>query len=348
MAKYTLNNVQRNYWPRKLLIIIAVAVVVLIVGMISVRQFYNANLAPVSESSDEVEFIIEQGQLAPDIAAELAELNLIRSEQVFLWYVKSRSASDDILAGTYRLQPNYSTPEIVSIITQGKVATDLVTIYPAQRLDQVKTTLIRSGFKKTDVDRALNPKLYRGHPALVDKPAKASLEGYLYPESFQRDASTTPEDVVRASLDQMNTFLTPQIRAAFSRKGLSVYQGIALASIVENEVPNQKSVRVSEREQVAQVFLTRLKNNIAVLDGKSNLSYSQAINYSSSYNTYENPGLPPTPISNVSESSLKAVAFPAKTTWRYFVAGDNGKTYFSKTLEEHEALTAKYCKKLCN
>jgi UPF0755 protein len=58
-------------------------------------------------------------------------------------------------------------------------------------------------------------------------------------------------------------------------------------------------------------------------------------------------GLPPGPIGNVSEASLNAVANPSQTDWLYFVAGDDGVTYFSKTLEEHEALTKKYCIQLC-
>jgi UPF0755 protein len=72
-----------------------------------------------------------------------------------------------------------------------------------------------------------------------------------------------------------------------------------------------------------------------------------SLRHDSPYNTYLYKGLPPGPISNVSESSLRAVAFPAQTDWLYFVAGDDGKTHFSKTLEKHNELTRKYCKKLC-
>ncbi|HSH18765.1 MAG TPA: endolytic transglycosylase MltG, partial [Candidatus Saccharimonadales bacterium] len=70
--------------------------------------------------------------------------------------------------------------------------------------------------------------------------------------------------------------------------------------------------------------------------------------FESSYNTYSNKGLPPGPISNVTQSSLQAVARPAGTDWTYFVSGDDGRTHFSRTLAEHEALTAQYCRKLCS
>ena len=73
----------------------------------------------------------------------------------------------------------------------------------------------------------------------------------------------------------------------------------------------------------------------------------QDVTYDTPYNTRIHTGMPPTPISNVSKSSLEAVAHPASTDWVFFVAGDDGVTHFSKTVEEHEALTKKYCIKLC-
>jgi UPF0755 protein len=71
------------------------------------------------------------------------------------------------------------------------------------------------------------------------------------------------------------------------------------------------------------------------------------VTYDTPFNTRLHTGLPPTPISNVSASSLTAVAKPAQTDWLFFVTGDNGTTYFSKTVQEHEALAAKYCHELC-
>jgi len=73
-----------------------------------------------------------------------------------------------------------------------------------------------------------------------------------------------------------------------------------------------------------------------------------SLTYDSPYNTLLHKGLPPTPISNVSASSLNAVAYPANTDWLFFVAGDDGVTHFSKTLDEHEALAKQYCHKLCS
>ena len=110
----------------------------------------------------------------------------------------------------------------------------------------------------------------------------------------------------------------------------------------------------SDRSQAAQVFLKRLKSDISL--GSDVTAYYGAllagqkpsVNYDSPYNTHLHKGLPPGPISNVSASSLNAVAHPADTDWLFFVTGDDGTTHFTRTLEDHEAATAQYCHKLCS
>ena len=338
---------KRKTTPR--LVIFVIAALVLLVGGVALfrTQYYNL-LQPVSGSTESQEIIIKEGALAPEIATQLHKAGLIQSEPAFLLYVKSKNAGEKILAGTYRLQPSLSTPEIVTILTKGKVATELVTILPGQRVDQIRESLIAAGFSPAAVDRALKPSAYKNNAALVDKPDFANLEGYIYPESFLRTSSTRPEDVIEAALAEMDKNLTPEIRKAFQDQGLTVYEGIILSSIVERE-----AFRQEDRDRIAQVFHSRLQGGMR-LESDPTAHYGAAlagakpsVAFSSAYNTYEIDGLPPTPISNVSSSSLKAVAYPAKTDWLFFVAGDDGKTHFSRTLAEHEALTAQYCTTLC-
>jgi UPF0755 protein len=118
---------------------------------------------------------------------------------------------------------------------------------------------------------------------------------------------------------------------------------------VEQEVSDQ-----NDRNQVAQVFLSRLAqgiplgSDVTAYYGDDLADQGTSLTYGSPYNTLINKGLPPTPIGTVSLSSMDAVAHPAKTQWLYFVTGDNGVTYFSKTLAQHEALTQEYCHKLCS
>ncbi len=346
--RYT-NRAPRRRWPRRLLLIIVIGVVVVIGATIAVRYVYNANLKPVSNNSNAQEVVIKQGASVDEIGKLLQDKGLIRSAWAFRLYVSSKEARSELQAGTYSFAPNEDVAEIVSSLTHGKITTNLVTILPGQRLDQIRKHLIDSGFSEAAVDDALNPDNYTGNPAIVDKPAAASLEGYLYPNSYERTADTNPKTIVEAALDQMDKQLTPDLRQAFARQGLSTYQGIVLASVVEKEVSTQ-----SDRDQVAQVFIKRIHNGMrlqsditafygAILAGKP-----LSVNYDSAYNTYMHDGLPPTPVSNVSISSLRAVAYPANTDWLYFVAGDDGTTHFAKTIADHQANVAQYCKKLCS
>src|SRR6266545_376268 len=320
--KYT-TRIPKRGWPRRLLLISVITLVVLVVATVMVRQTYFKDLAPVDKSSQKVLLItVERGSTLDEIAKQLKGAGLIRSSWAFKLYVGSKNVRDSLQAGTYSLSPSQNVAQIVTLLSHGKVATDLVTIVPGQRLDQIRTTLINYGFRKSDVEAALDPSLYVGNPALVDKPAGASLEGYMYPDSYQKDAGAKAKQVIEQALDQMNKKLTPELRRAFAAQGLGTYQAIILASVVEKEVSTQ-----SDRAQVAQIFLRRLRSDIA-LESDATKEY---------FDSYHNRGLPPTPISNVTVSSLQAVAYPANTDWLYFVSGDDGTTHFSYTLAEHEA-----------
>jgi UPF0755 protein len=346
--RYTAKQRQRR-WPKRVMMLATVAVVLVVAATFAVRQFYFTNLKPVSATSQKAQIVtVEPGSTVEVIAKQLQDAGLIRSAWAFKLYVSSKEVRGDLQAGTYSLDPSQSVPEIVAQLTHGKVTTDLVTILPGQRLDQIRTSLINYGFFKADVDEALGTSNYAGHPALVDKPASANLEGYLYPDSFQKTGTTTASTIIGQSLDEMQKYLTPELREAFAAQGLSTYQGIILASIVEQEASNQV-----DREQVAQVYLKRLRIGMK-LEADPTAHYGArldnqplTVKYESPYNTYFIRGLPPTPISNVSASSLIAVAHPAATDWLYFVAGDDGTTHFTQTLAEHQAATRQYCTKIC-
>ena len=339
----------RHRLPRRIVWVGLLLLASLIAATIAVRTVYHRQLRPVSDSQKVTIFEVKPGTASSRIADQLQTQQLIRSSTMFQWYIRTENVRDKLQAGTYALRPSMSVPEIVDVMVAGSVKSDLVTILPGQRLDQIRQAFINAGFKPPAVDAALRPQNYAGHVGLVDKPPAASLEGFLFPESYQKTENTDPSVIVRQALDEMAKHLTPDVRAAYASHGLSVYQGIILASIVEKEVNN-----AADSAKVAQVFLKRLQMNMplgsdptalygAVLAGKE-----PRLTYKSPYNTHDNQGLPPTPISNVSKTSLDAVARPAQTGWLYFVAGDDGTTHFSNTLEEHEALTERYCKKLCS
>jgi UPF0755 protein len=343
-------RVQRRHWPRRIVMILLAATVVVVGATAIVRREYFEKLKPVSDSAQEAKLItVEKGASVDSIAKQLQDARLIRSAWAFKLYVSSKEVRNALQAGTYSLSSSQSVAQIVAQLTHGKVATNLVTILPGQRVDQVRATLISYGFSEKDVDAALNPDNHLANPALVDKPDSASLEGYIYPDSYEKTSSTTPQEVIEQALGEMHKKITPDMRDSFAEQGLSTYQAIIIASIVEKEVSNQQ-----DRAQVAQVFIKRLHDgmmlgsDVTAFYGATVAHQKASTTFDSPYNTLLHKGLPPTPISNVSVVSLKAVAQPAQTDWLYFVAGDDGTTHFSKTLDEHNAAVSQYCHKLCS
>lgn len=347
MKDYIIGQKHRNWtkiW-RGFGIFLAIAI---LVAVVIIRQVYSQNLKPVSASQHNVLLNVKEGASVNEIAQDLEKAGLVRTAWAFEWYVRNNNVRDRLQAGTYYLKPNQGVKGIVEVMTQGKIAANLFTILPGQRLDQIRNALINNGgFSAEAVDAALKPDNYPDHPALTDKPTGASLEGYLYPESFHKTGETTPEQLIKLSLDEMHKHLTPQIREAFVKRGFTVHEGVTLASVVEQEVSG------ADRKTVSQVFQLRLKNgmpmqsDVTAFYGALKAGQPPSVDFDSEYNTYLHPGLPRGPISNISAESLEAVAFPSDTDFLYFVSGDDGKTYFSHTVEQHDQLVADKCKKLC-
>lgn len=354
MAGYRMyEKSRRRNLPRRIIVGFLVLLMIVLGATIWVRHAYNEDLKAVSNDQQTQLVTIKSGTSSAEIARLLAGKRLIRSAWAFELYVHSKELSSGLQAGTYALSPSQNMPEIIQTLLKGKVSTNLVTILPGRRIDQVRADLINDGFSPGKVDRALVAGQYRDLPAMAYHPDGASLEGMLYPDSFQRTADTDPSTIIRESLMEMDQHLTPDLQAAFARQGLTVYQGIVLASIIEKEVS-----KPADRAQAAQVFLSRLHGGStlgsdvtaiygAIAAGKTQLNQTAMLAYDSPYNTLIHNGLPPTPISSVSDNSLQAAAHPANTDWLYFVSGDDGNTYFSKTLDEHNQQTAQHCHKLC-
>ncbi len=337
MKSYKHGNKMSRRLGRVVLSLAVLAAVLIAGGYYGINKLYHHNLQPVDASSEEdISFTIESGSLTPRIAEVLYEKNLIRSTQAFSQYVRSKGVGQDFKAGTYKLRKSMSVQDIVSKLVKGDVANDLFTIIPGSNIAQIKKNFAdNTHYSQDEIDAAFNPEAYSGHPALVDLPAGASLEGFLYPDSYQFIAETTPQTIIKQSLDEMAEALTPEIRAGIAQQGLSVYQGIILASIVEREVGERDSNGhvVDNRAKAAQVFIKRLNMGMKLQSNATD-------GYPPEYDTYTIDGLPPEPISSISNSSLAAVARPAGTNFLYFVSGSDCVTRFSETNEQHEELKA--------
>ncbi len=351
MRRYTVgNHRQHRHLPRRVGWLLLSLVLILVAGVLVARHVYYADLQPVNSSQQTQIFTITTGSSVKDIADKLEKAKLIRSAWAMELYVHSKELGTQLQAGTYAFWPNQGTVSIVNTLTKGKVTTRLVTILPGRRIDQVRADLINNGFSPTAVDAALNPAQYADLPVMAFKPADVNtLEGLLWPDSFQRDPNTDPSVIIRESLTEMGQQLTPVVQAAFASEGLTTYQGLVLSSVIMQEVN-----KPSDQTQVAQVFLSRLKSNsvlgsdVTALYGSIAAGKAPSLTYDSPYNTLIHNGLPPTPISTINSSALYAATHPAATNWLYFVTGDNGTTYFATNLQDHNAQTQQYCHKLCS
>jgi UPF0755 protein len=346
--RYKNNKKSFGLGSSRFFIITGALIAIVIVSVVAtLRVWYANNLAPVSNDNKTVYFSVEQGESKHDIALGLKSSNLIRNSGAFENYLRSNEV-DILQAGTYSLSPSMSVPKIVEKMHKGEVTKNLLTILPGKRLDQIKSTFVKSGYTEAEVDSAFNTATYADHPLVASLPAGASLEGFLYPDSFQKDSSTPAATIVRESLDEMQKHLTPDITSGFASKGLNVFQGVTLASIVYQEIDDP-----TYQPTVAQVFFTRMNQGIKL---ESNVTANYAadlagvarnVGIDSPYNTYLHAGLTPGPIGNVTDSALKAVAHPSNTDYVYFIAGDDNKMHFTHTIDEHNAAIKQYCQKKC-
>ena len=334
------------------LIAVWVLFLALIIVALLLIRWYNSNLKPVDNLQTENQpFVVVEGSDVDEIATNLEKQNLIKNVSAFKWYVNLNSKATHLQAGTFNLSPSLYVSEIVDILSSGLAADIQVTVLPEKQLKDLEDSLHEQGFKLADIQAALQVSNYQQHPLFKRNiiPFGADLEGYIAPETFavnQLNAESA-KSVIQRSLDVFVANLSPEIEAGILKNFQSVHEGVILASIVEKEV------EPADRAKAAQVFIKRLKMNMK-LGSDVTFEYACALgdgpcnpSNPSPYNTRIHKGLPPGPISNVSLSSLQAVANPASTNYLYFVSGDNDINYFNETLAEHLADAERYCKVKC-
>ena len=178
--------------------------------------------------------------------------------------------------------------------------------------------------------------------------AGAGLEGYLYPDTYRFYRGMTALSVVDVMVKRFKEVTAPFVERA-EQLGMAFEDIVALASIVEKETG-----LAEERPVIASVFLNRLKRGIRLesdptviygLTGFNGNLTRKDLSKPTPYNTYLIPGLPPGPIANPGLDAIKAVLFPAKTNYLYFVSKNDGSHYFSRTLAEHNRAVMIYQKK---
>lgn len=346
-------NLKIKHKRSKLLIALSVVGGIIALMTIGVVSFYSSLLPVDGQAQENIRIVIRQGQSASQIAEMLQQHGLIRSKPAFELYTEMTGKNSQLRSGGYILKKSLSVQEIVEHLSSGKTDELRVTFLPGLTIEEladpeVSGSLAQQGFTEREIKNALS----KQYSSLLfkDRPPGSSLEGYLYPETYIVSADDTLDHVFSLTFDEFYKQITDnKIEEQLKAQGLTLYQGIILASIVQKEVSDP-----SDQRQVAQVFLKRLREG-TVLGSDVTFFYiakkegrTPSVNDPSPYNTRKNGGLPPGPIANFHLSALQAVANPATGDYMYFVAGDDGKTYFSRTEAEHNANVAAHCKKLCN
>ena len=127
MGKYEVSTGKKRRWPKIIIVLAVVSLVVTILTVLVIRRAYEENLRPVSASQRSVQVSIPIGSSVKEIGQRLEEAGVIRAAWAFEWYVRNNDLNDELLAGTYSFRPNQGVKEIINILTQGKIATDLMT-----------------------------------------------------------------------------------------------------------------------------------------------------------------------------------------------------------------------------
>ncbi len=334
-----------KYW-HMLRVAFCVAVVLVMICSTSVMWWNSSTAAADVKDSTVRQFVVDKGASSMSVATALQRAGFIRNAIAFCIYVKLYGGS--VQAGTHMLSPSFTLAKIAQTLSSSNGTEISIQIPPGLTLDKLKDNFKKYDYTEQDVTAAFNKK-YK-NPILADLPAGATLEGYLYPDTYRVRAGDKLDVVINKALNQFYKVAKSNgILDGFKKHKLNIHKGITLASIVTKEVKNP-----SDQKKVAGVFYNRLNQGYSLgSDVTFKYAYSQGLCDSntskcdSAYNTRINKGLPPGPIANPSLSALKAVANPTNMTAMYFVAGDDGKTYFSDTLDQHNKAIAAHCTELC-
>ena len=305
--------------------------------------YYLSN--PAEERGNDQVFFVREGATMTVVAGELESQGIIRSKRLFLLWARLMGYSRSIKTGEYRLSSAMPPLKILETLSKGIVIAHPVTIPEGYTIKQIGELLEEKGLVKNEEFLAIT-----GDPDVAKRYGISgqSLEGYLYPDTYQFGRGLPPMSVVEVMIKRFWEVTGP-FREKIEQSGMTIEEVITLASIVEKETG-----RAEERPIIASVFLNRLKKRMrletdptviyGIKDFSGNLK-KKHLTQRTPYNTYVIRGLPPGPIANPGKEAIEAVLFPAKPDSLYFVSKNDGSHYFSKTLIEHNKAVQKYQKK---
>ena len=310
---------------------------------------WNANdlTQPRDSAGVEQMFVIAPGENVTLVANHLQLTGLIRNASTFRLYLVWSGLDAHLQPGTYRLSPAMSAVEIAHTVVSASMTEATLVVFPGWRMEEVAAALPTSGLDIAPDAFLAAASAPGGFPDLL--PAGASAEGFLAPGEYSLPRATTADQLVSVLLQRFEDELTPDLKNGFAANGLTLYQAVTLASIVERE-----AMVDDEMPRIASVFYNRLAIGM-LLQTDPTVQYAIGYNAAqgtwwtnplsvsdlqidSPYNTYLYPGLPPGPISNPGTAALMAVAFPEQTNYYFFQARCDGSGLhnFAETFELHQ------------
>lgn len=318
---------------------------------------------PAGDDPTPTTFVVEPGETAAGVATRLEEEGLVVNGEVFRRFMSYQGLDVSLEAGTYTLRPNMTMHEVAVAFQEGGTNAVSVTIPEGWRLEQVGWVMEQQGLMRSDDFVAQARTGQYPYDWLGSRPAGATLEGFLFPDTYQLAPDATPTSVIELMLATFDQRVVPEIEGRLAGKTLfdlslgdyrpmTIYDVVTLASIVERE-----AVVAEERPIIASVYLNRL-NPAYIEETALRLSADPTIQYAkgydpatgnwwnpmlpgegqtidSPYNTFKAQGMPPGPICSPGLASILAVLNAADTNYLYFHAIGDGSHAFAATLEEH-------------
>ncbi len=304
---------------------------------------------PFQPGGEAQNFAIEHGESTYQITERLEGAGLIASASALRDYLVYGALDTTLQAGEFTLNPHMTAIEIAYALQDATPGEVTFQVLPGWRMEEIAAALPTSGLTFTSEEFLAYTK--NPPPGLLngDAPANATLEGFLFPDSYLVPREISLGDFIATLFENFAIKVNLELRQGFANQGLSLYQAVTLASIVERE-----AILTEEMPIIASVFYNRLESGMN-LDSDPTVQYALGYNLSqatwwtnplsltdlqidSPYNTYIYPGLPPAPIANPGLLALQAVAAAQQTPYLYFRAAcdDSGRHVFSETYEQHQ------------
>lgn len=287
-----------------------------------------------------IEIPLHQG--VAGVARQLQDEGIVRSRLAFILLAAVTGKARSLKAGEYLVPRDESALGVLALLASGRVVQHHVVLPEGHSLAELARLL--------EAERlATVPEVLRAaqDPAflLSQGIAAESVEGYLFPDTYQLVRGMTPEEILARMVGRMRERMSP-ILAEIRAREITVHAALTLASIIERE-----AVDPSEMPLISAVFWNRMRRDMP-LQADPTVQYAvgrerqrltrEDLQADSPYNTYRRPGLPPGPIGNPGLAAIRAAISPAPVGYLYFVAADDRRHHFSTTLEEHNAAVARY------